>query len=109
MRRVLWWLVGGSRGGRNRLRIIRTLEETPMNANQLSKALELDYKTTQHHLELLVENNVLMTMGEDYGKMYFLTDAMEQNLDVLDEVARQADLEPVGESKDAMDGEDHGG
>lgn len=76
-----------------------------MNANQLSKALELDYKTTQHHLELLVENNVLMTMGEDYGKMYFLTDAMEQNLDVLDEVARQADLEPAGATADPEDGE----
>lgn len=93
MRRVLWWLIGGSRGGRNRLRIVKTLHETPMNAHQLSKALGLDYKTTQHHLELLVENNVLMTMGDNYGKTYFLTDQMEQNLDVLAAVARKADLD----------------
>ena len=71
MRRVLWWLIGGSRGGRNRLRIIRTLDETPMNTNQLSNALDLDYKTTQHHLEILVENNVLMTMGDNYRKTFF--------------------------------------
>ncbi|ADE02333.2 Transcriptional regulator containing HTH domain,ArsR family [Haloferax volcanii] len=95
MRRVLWWLIGGSRGGRNRLRIIRALDDMPMNANQLSNELDLDYKTTQHHLELLVENNVLMTMGDNYGKTYFLTDQMEANLDVLDEVARKADLDDV--------------
>ena len=66
-----------------------------MNTNQLSKELALDYKTTQHHLELLVENNVLMTMGDSYGKTYFLTDQMEANLDVLDEVARKANLDDV--------------
>ncbi|POG55656.1 winged helix-turn-helix domain-containing protein, partial [Haloferax marisrubri] len=85
----------GSRGGRNRLRIIRALDDMPMNANQLSNELDLDYKTTQHHLELLVENNVLMTMGDNYGKTYFLTDQMEANLDVLDEVARKANLDDV--------------
>jgi len=63
-----------------------------MNTNQLSNALDLDYKTIQHHLELLEENNVLTTMGADYGKTYFLTDQMEQNMDVLDEIASKADL-----------------
>ncbi len=92
MRRVLWWLIGGSRGGRNRLRIIRSLHETPMNTNQLSNALDLDYKTIQHHLELLEENDVLTTMGDDYGKTYFVTDRMEGNMDVLDEIASKADL-----------------
>ena len=92
MRRVLWWLIGGARGGRNRLRIVRTLEETPMNTNQLANELDLDYKTTQHHLELLTDNDVLMTMGEEYGKVYFLTDRMEDHLDVLDEIAAKADL-----------------
>ncbi|GGC47354.1 transcriptional regulator [Haloferax sulfurifontis] len=100
MRRVLWWLIGGSRGGRNRLRIIRALDDMPMNANQLSNELDLDYKTTQHHLELLVENNVLMIMGDNYGKTYFLTDRMEANLDVLDEVARKANLTDVSAGGD---------
>ena len=93
MRRVLWWLIGGSRGGRNRLRIIWTLAETPMNTNQLAEELDLDYKTTQHHLELLRENQLLMTMGDGYGKMYFLTDGMERHLDLLEEIAAQAGLE----------------
>jgi DNA-binding transcriptional ArsR family regulator len=97
MRRVLWWLIGGARGGRNRLRIVRTLQETPMNANQLSNELDLDYKTTQHHLELLTDNDVLMTMGEEYGKVYFLTDRMEDNVDLLEEIADKADLEPTAD------------
>lgn len=92
MRKVLWWLIGGARGGRNRLRIIRTIAAEPMNANQLSNALDLDYKTVRHHLELLEENRVLTTMGDGYGKMYFLSEEMEQNMDVLDEVATRGDL-----------------
>ena len=92
MRRVLWWLIGGSRGGRNRLRIILALHDTPMNANQLSEELDLDYKTVRHHLELLCENDVLTTMGEGYGMTYFLTKEMEENFDVLEEVSRKAGL-----------------
>ncbi|MFB6267387.1 MAG: winged helix-turn-helix domain-containing protein [Halodesulfurarchaeum sp.] len=92
MRQLLWWLIGGSRGGENRLRIVRALEERPMNANQLSNELDLNYKTVQHHLEILVENDILRTEGGDYGTMYFLTEEMEQHLDILDEVAEQADL-----------------
>jgi DNA-binding transcriptional ArsR family regulator len=108
MRRVLWWLLGGSRGGKNRLRVIRTLAETPMNAHQLSKTLDLDYKTIRHHLELLCENDVLTTMGDDYGKTYFLTERMEANVDVLDEVARKAGLdEPTTDEDDpAIDSAD---
>jgi len=92
MRKVLWWLIGGARGGKNRLRIIRALHDQPMNANQLAEALDLDYKTVRHHLDLLEENAVLETMGEGYGTTYFLTDRMEANLDVLDEVGEQAGI-----------------
>lgn len=102
MRKVLWWLIGGSRGGRNRLRIITTLDEEPMNANQLADDLDLNYKTVRHHLELLEDNDVVTTMGGDYGTMYFLSDRMEANMDVLEVVADQAGLE------DVVDGADEG-
>lgn len=92
MQRVLWWLIGGSRGGKNRVRIIRTLDEHPMNANQLSETLELDYKTVRHHLRKLEENDVVTSMGEDYGKTYFLTERMEANIDLIDEIAAKSDL-----------------
>ena len=92
MRKVLWWLIGGARGGKNRLRIIQALQEQPMNANQLSNELDLDYKTVRHHLDLLQENGVLTTMGDGYGTTYFLSDQMEANLDLLNDVGRQAGL-----------------
>lgn len=92
MRKVLWWLIGGSRGGRNRFRILRTLEREPMNANQLASNLDLDYKTVRHHLDLLEENDVIERVGDGYGDVYFLTDRMEQNLDVLGEIAATADV-----------------
>ncbi len=89
MRKVLWWLIGGTRGGKNRLRILRTLENEPMNAHQLSKTLDLDYKTIRHHIEILEENQVITSMGEDYGKTYFLSERMEKNLDILEEIAKK--------------------
>lgn len=93
MRQLLWWLIGGSRGGKNRLRIIRTLHDRPMNTNQLANDLDLNYRTVQHHLEMLVENRVLTTAGEEYGQMYFLSDRMEENMDLLDRIATQASLD----------------
>ncbi|WP_128905945.1 ArsR/SmtB family transcription factor [Halorubrum amylolyticum] len=96
MRQLLWWLIGGSRGGRNRLRIVRALEERPRNTNQLSNDLDLNYKTVQHHLEVLEENDIVTTQGENYGKMYFLTNRMTSNFDILEEVAEQADFETDG-------------
>lgn len=68
-----------------------------MNANQLADELELDYKTVRHHLEILVENGVLETVGDGYGDMYFLTDRMEENMDVLAEIAASADFEVTNE------------
>lgn len=93
MRQLLWWLIGGSRGGKNRLRIVRTLNDRPMNTNQLAEDLDLNYRTVQHHLELLEENQVLTTAGEEYGQMYFLTDRMEENLELLDQIVAQASLD----------------
>ena len=93
MRRVLWWLIGGSRGGRNRLRIVRAVQARPANANQLAARLDLDYKTVQHHLDLLVENDVLTTEGDGYGKLYFLSDRMTANMDVLETVIEEANID----------------
>jgi predicted ArsR family transcriptional regulator len=68
-----------------------------MNANQLATTLDLDYKTIRHHLDKLEENDVVTSMGDEYGKTYFLTDRMEQNLDILDEIVAQADLDEEGD------------
>ncbi|MFB2623030.1 MULTISPECIES: winged helix-turn-helix domain-containing protein [Methanothermobacter] len=86
MKRLLWWLIAATRGGVNRARIIRMLHERPYNTNQLAEALELDYKTVQHHLSVLEKNKIIVSSGERYGKMYFLSDAMEENYDLFEDI-----------------------
>ena len=80
-KRLLWWLLAGSRGGVNRARIILTLHDMPANANQLAEELGLDYKTIRHHLDVLVKNGVLVPQGEGYGMVYFVSDDIEANFD----------------------------
>ncbi|HOQ18614.1 MULTISPECIES: winged helix-turn-helix domain-containing protein [Methanothermobacter] len=86
MKRLLWWLLAGTRGGHNRGRIIRMLHERPYNNNQLAEALGLDYKTVQHHLRVLEKNKIIVSSGERYGKMYFLSDVMEDNYPLFEEI-----------------------
>ncbi len=91
--KMLWWLIGGTRGGKNRLRIIMALDNRPMNANNLAEELDLDYKTIMHHIELMEEHNVVNSMGDGYGKNYFLTDQMEENKGRLEEIKEKAGVQ----------------
>ncbi len=85
MRRVIWWLIVGTKGGLNRARIIRALKDRPYNANQLTELLGLDYKTVRHHLKVLQDNKVITSVGEKYGTVYFLSPYMEKDYEVFAE------------------------
>jgi len=84
--RVLWWLFGGTVGAGTRARVIRAIRERPRNAQQLSQALGLDYTTVRHHLRVLLENNLVVTSGEGYGKLYFPSNSMESHWGALDTI-----------------------
>ena len=86
MKKILWWLIAGTKGGINRARILNLLHERPYNAHQLSEKLDLDYKTVRHHIKVLEDNNVITTSGEKYGTMYFLSSAMEENYDLFQSI-----------------------
>jgi DNA-binding transcriptional ArsR family regulator len=101
LKRVLWWLLAGSRGGANRAQLLLRLKERPYNAHQLAEATRLDYKTVRHHLKILEENQVVTSSAKaqasarddalreptrQYGEMYFLKAAMEQNWGVFEEI-----------------------
>ncbi len=85
--KILYWLIEGTRGGKNRFKIIKELDESPMNANEISEELELDYKTVRHHLDTMEEHGVLTAAGDKYGKNYFLSDKMEENKDKLEDLS----------------------
>ncbi|WP_255151879.1 winged helix-turn-helix domain-containing protein [Halorarius halobius] len=86
MEKALWYLLAGTRGGENRARIIRTLDDRPRNANQLAEELDVDYNTVRHHLDMLLDHDVVETGGDDYGKLYFLTDRFERHREAFEEI-----------------------
>ncbi|WP_255198034.1 winged helix-turn-helix domain-containing protein [Halorarius litoreus] len=86
MEKALWYLLAGTRGGVNRARIIRLLDERPRNANQLAEALDVDYNTVRHHLDMLLDHDVVETGGADYGKLYFLTDRFERHREAFERI-----------------------
>jgi hypothetical protein len=45
---LLGWLIAGTRGGVTRAELIKTIRDTPQNANQLATALKVDYKTVRY-------------------------------------------------------------
>lgn len=86
VKRLLWWILAGSAGGLNRGRILVLLFKKPSNANEISRILNLDYKTVRHHLRVLEKNNLVTSMGTDYGKVYFPSDLLEKNKAIFDEI-----------------------
>ena len=85
---LLGWLIAGTRGGPTRARIIATLKENPQNANQLATLLGMDYRTIRHHLNVLQKNKIITSVGEGYGMTYFLSQTMEENYVVFEEIVK---------------------
>ena len=83
---LLGWLIAGTRGGLTRAKIIKVLKENPQNANQLANLLGMDYRTIRHHLEVLEKNKIITSMGEGYGTTYFLSQVMEENYALFEEI-----------------------
>jgi DNA-binding transcriptional ArsR family regulator len=89
MEKALWYLLAGTRGGENRARIIRSLDERPRNANQLAEELDVDYNTIRHHLDVLLDHDVVERGGDDYGAMYFLTDRFDRHREEFETITDQ--------------------
>lgn len=99
-KRLLWWLIAGTRGGVNRARIILLLHKRPYNANQLAELLKLDYKTVRHHLDYLMKHEVIVQQGEGYGSVFFLSSEIEENFDSFSEIWEQIGKSGIGENDD---------
>ncbi|MFC5366213.1 ArsR/SmtB family transcription factor [Salinirubrum litoreum] len=89
--KTLWYLLTATRGGPNRARIVRALAERPRNANRLADELGVGYKTVRHHLDTLQEHGVVEAGGDDYGKLYFVTDRVEREWDTFERIAEEID------------------
>lgn len=85
-KRLLWYVLAGSRGGPNRARIINILRQEPHNINRLAEALNVHYRVAEHHIRVLEKNHLIDSEGDRYGKLYFLSPEMEARLSLFDEV-----------------------
>ncbi|MDR4492012.1 MAG: ArsR family transcriptional regulator [Candidatus Nitrosocosmicus sp.] len=86
-KRLLWYLIGSTRGGINRAKILNFLKENPSNANQLSNQLKMDYKTIIHHLDVLNKNGLVIAENEEsYGATYFISPLLEKNYSAFEEI-----------------------
>lgn len=81
----------GMSGRFTRMRIICAITETPMNIQQLSETLELDYKTVQHNIRVLEKNNFIDRQGDGYGDIFFPSELISANLPTLYKVIRRVE------------------
>lgn len=86
MEERLWQVLAGTQGGPNRARILEEIHDQPCNANQLATALDLDYKTARHHLEVLREKDLVRRSGDEYGAVYLPTDRLRHYWDTTEEI-----------------------
>jgi len=87
-RSLMWYLLYGTRGGPNRLRIVEQLGRRPANAHQLANSLTLDYRTIRHHLRLLERSGaVARPVGDAYAAPYELSPYFVAHLDELRNLA----------------------
>jgi DNA-binding transcriptional ArsR family regulator len=89
LKRVLWYILAGMRGGVTRIKILKLILERPYNMNQLGKKLGLDYKTIQHHIKVLEENKIIVPMQKKYGTIYFPSQLLEKNIHIFEEIVNK--------------------
>jgi len=114
LRRILWFLLGGKRGGENRARIIRRIKARPSNINQLATDLQLQYKAVQHHIRILVSSSLVVSSGEKYGTVYMPSPWFERHFEVFEQICAKLGLESEthdrapGGQQDSPEGADAG-
>jgi DNA-binding transcriptional ArsR family regulator len=91
MEAALWYVLAGTSGGPNRVRILRALEERPRNPNQLAEDLSLNYDTVRHHLDVLEDNDVVRASGEEYGAVYLPSDRARERWDTVETITNEVD------------------
>ncbi|MFZ3170306.1 MAG: PAS domain S-box protein [Candidatus Methanoperedens sp.] len=83
-RKLLCHLIEGTRGGKTRALILKHLTEKSINAHQLAKALNMDYKTIRHHLKVLEKKGIITRGQDEYSGLYFISRNIESDLNEMD-------------------------
>lgn len=78
--KLLCHLIEGSRGGKTRAKILKYLSDKSYNANQLAEAMNMDYKTVRHHLNVLMKNGIITKKKDGSIDLYYLSKNIELDL-----------------------------
>jgi len=93
IRRLFYWLFFASKGGKTRFRIVKELLNSPMNKNELSKHLTLNYRTVEHHIKMLVENNIVEGDERKYDSIFYI----KENIKIfIGEIVEKYDSDKEG-------------
>ncbi|MCL5678052.1 MAG: helix-turn-helix domain-containing protein [Candidatus Thermoplasmatota archaeon] len=71
------------------MNILKCILAEPMNAHQLSLTLKLNYRTVEHHMNVLQKNGFVSVVGDGYGQTYFPSDAALENRECIEELRRR--------------------
>ncbi|SRR3989344_2260721 len=82
---IILYLLTGTRGGINRIQILKLLSKGNLNAHKIKEKLKIDYKTVQHHLRLLLKHRFVTTSNK-YGALYLLTDEFKIHMNLFKEI-----------------------
>ena len=81
--RLVWYILGATRGGPMRMRIMEKLINRPQNMNSLARELDVNYRTVEHHINILIKSEMVVGEGEGYGKIYFPSAMVEKIYDEI--------------------------
>ena len=75
-----------------RLKIMKSILDSPKNANQLSSDTKVNYRTIEHHIKILLTNNLLSVQGKGYGRVYFASPLLTKNFHIFEEILEKAGM-----------------
>lgn len=89
-RKLLCYLITDTRGGKTRALILKYLVDKPYNTNQLARAMNMDYKTIRHHLDVLVKHGIVAKEKDGYTTWYSLSKNAQDSLYLLEDAFKNS-------------------
>ncbi len=84
LRRILKLNAAGTRGGASRLEILHLLARRPVNTNEIATHLDVDYKTAQYHVRVLLRSGLIVSPDKKYDNQYQLAPLLRANTKLLE-------------------------